>query len=441
MKNNNVLRILLAIISAIASFAIGGFCLYLSFLHNYWFVLIGIYFLVEGLFILIPLGNKDEYKAMRIQGIFQIIGVIIMMDYLLVMSLWNDPNGIMLYWPLGYLIFGSAALVKLITTLIFYLMVKKQYAPLTHAYRNNDLITSFYLIIIIELTIMNQFFPGENLNIFKTNFQDKPIWVYIIDVALNATFTIIAAFSALSTAIRSKTREELSTGGKIKHTIRWFNENEVSMFFGLIFTSYLAILTFANVTRHWFYIVLASFYVGTAFIRLINYLWHRKIVKNCGDNKFKENRQASFILVFNAVAYFFFGVVITSAAIFLMVTEAEVGKDIYLFLFIIVPFAILRFINAVRTIRVNRRENDTYKLGIGYISLISAFFSLVEIAAISTYYAPKVAKYITVIFNVAVLQIVIFVCCISMVIHALRSLIINRKGKEKKEAKKKLLEK
>ena len=311
--------------------------------------------------------------------------------------------------------------------------MKKQYAPLTHAYRNNDLITAFYLLIIVELTIMNQFFPGENLNIFKTNFQDKPIWVYIIDVALNATFTIIAAFSALSTAIRSKTREELSTGGKIKHTIRWFNENEVSMFFGLIFTSYLAILALANVTRHWLYIVLAAFYVGTAFIRLVNYIWHRKIIAKCGNNKFKENRMSSFILLFNAVSYFFFGIVISAAAMFLMLTEAEVGKDIYLFLFIIVPFAIMRFINSIKTIRVNRRENDTYKMGIGYIGLISAFFSLVEIAAISTYYAPKIAKYITVIFNVAVLQIVILVCCISMVIHFFRSLIINRKGKERKQ--------
>ena len=433
MKQNNGLKILLATISAMVSFAVSGFCFYLSYLHTYWFILIGIYFFFEGLFILIPLGQKDEYKAMRIQGIFQIIGVIIMMDYLLVMSLWNDPDRIMLYWPLGYLIFGSAALIKLITTLIFYISMKKQYAPLTHAYRNNDLITAFYLIIIVELTIMNQFFPGENLNIFKTNFQDKPIWVYIIDVALNATFTIIAAFSALSTAIRSKTREELSTGGKIKHTVRWFNENEVAMFFGLIFTSYLAILALANVTRHWLYIVLAAFYVGTAFIRLVNYIWHRKIIAKCGNNKFKENRMSSFILLFNAVSYFFFGIVISAAAMFLMLTEAEVGKDIYLFLFIIVPFAIMRFMNSIKTIRVNRRENDTYKMGIGYIGLISAFFSLVEIAAISTYYAPKIAKYITVIFNVAVLQIVILVCCISMVIHFFRSLIINRKGKERKQ--------
>ena len=147
----------------------------------------------------------------------------------------------------------------------------------------------------------------------------------------------------------------------------------------------------------------------------------------------RENRKSSFILLFNAVAYFFFSGVITFAAVFLMTHDALVGKDILLFLFIIAPFGILRFINAIKTVRVSRRENDTYKLGVGYISLISAFFSLVEIAAISTYFAPKVAKYITVIFNVVVLQIVVLVICITFIVHFFRSLILNRKSKEKKQ--------
>lgn len=435
MKQNSVSKILLGTISALASFAIGGFCLYLSYLQNYWFILVGIYFLFEGLFIFISMGIKDGYKAMHVQGVFQIIGVIIMMDYLLVMSLWNDPNRTMIYWPLSYIIFGAGALLKLFTSLIFYINVKKEYSPVNHAFRNNDLISAFYLLIIVELVLMNQFHPGEHLNIFTNIFKEKPIWVYIIDVAVNATFTIIAALLALSTDIRSKTKEELSTGAKIKHTIAWFNEHEVSMFFGLIFTSYLAILALLNAKQHWVYIVLAAFYIGCALIRLINYIWHLKIVKKCEGNKIRENRLSSFILLFNAVVYFFFNGVITFAAVFLMTHDALVGKDILLFLFIIAPFGILRFINAIKTIRVSRRENDTYKLGVGYISLISAFFSLVEIAAISTYFAPKVAKYIVVIFNVAVLQIVVLVVCVTFVIHFFRSLIINRKSKEKKQQK------
>lgn len=433
MKQNNASKIFIAMISALVSLAIGGFCLYLSSLKNFWFIPIGIYFIFEGLFIIIPLFVKDGYKAMRIQGIFQIIGVILMMDYLLVMSLWNDPNRTMVYWPTTYIVFGVALLIKLITTLIFHISIKKEYNPLVHAYRNNDLITALYLIIMIELVVMNQFYPGEHLNVFTNLFKEKTIWVYIIDIALNANCTILAALSALSTQIRSKTKEELSVGGKIKHTIEWFNKNEVSMFFGLIFTSYLAFLALINVTKHWFYIVLAAFYLGTAAIRLVNYIWHKSIVKKCGDNKIRENRKSSFILLFNAIAYFLFSIVIAAAAIFLISTKKEVPTNIYLFLFIIVPFAILRFINAIKTTRVSRRENDTYKLGVGYISFISAFFSLVEVAAISTVHAPQVAKYIVVFLNIFVLQIVVLVICVTFLIHFFRSLIINRKSKEKKK--------
>ena len=355
MEQNKGLKIFLAIISSLVSFAIAGYSFFLVSKANYWFVTIGVYFALEGLFIIISAAIKDDYKGMRVQGIFQILGVILMMDYLLVMSLWNDPNQTMLYQP-SYIFFAAAAALKGLTCLIAYISMKKRYNAMKHAFRNNDLIAFFYLLLIIELTIVNQFYPGESVKIFDNLFKQKPIWIYIIDASLNATFTILAALLALSTDIRSKTREELSTVGKIKHTAQWFNENEVSMFMGLVFTSYLAIIAFLNVKQHWFYIVLGSFYLGTATIRLINYIWHKRIVKKCGDNKIRENRLSSFILLFDAFAYFFFSFVISGAAIFLMVTDSNVGKNIFLFLFIIVPFGIMRLINAAKGIRKYRRE-------------------------------------------------------------------------------------
>lgn len=406
------------------SFAIGGFSLYLATLNNYWFILIGIYFLFEGLFIFISMCIKDEYKGMRVQGVFQIIGVIVMMDYLLVMSLWNDPDRLIPN-TLSYIVFGVAAGIKLLFALIEYITIKKRYSPMMHAYRNNDLITAFYLFIIIQLIICNYFYPGESINIFDNFFRQKPIWIYIIDVTVNATFTVLAALLALSTDIRSKTREELFTAGKLKHTVRWFNEHEVSMFFGLLFSLYLAVLALLNVKQHWLYIVLAAFYLGTAIIRFINYLWHKAIVKKCGGNKIRENRLSSFILLFNAISYFLFSYVISGATIFLLATDSAVGKNIYLFLFIIIPFAIMRFVNAIKSIRASRRDNDTYKLGVGYISLISAFFSLLEIAAISTFYAPKILKYISIIGCVIVLQIIVLVICITFIVHFFRSLIVS----------------
>ena len=75
MKQNHALRNLIEIISALASFAIGGFCFYLSYLQNWWFIAIGVHFIFEGLFIFIPMGIKDEYKAMRQAGIDPEVGL------------------------------------------------------------------------------------------------------------------------------------------------------------------------------------------------------------------------------------------------------------------------------------------------------------------------------------------------------------------------------
>ena len=302
---------------------------------------------------------------------------------------------------------------------------------MVHALRNGDLLSAFYLLFMIELIIVNQFYPGESVNILDNLFKQKPIWIYIIDIACNATLTILAALLALSTAIRSKTREPISTVGKIKTTVKWFNDNEVSMFFGLIFTIYLGILAILNLKLHWFYVFLASFYIGTALIRFINYLWHKSIVRKCGGNKIRENRYSSFILLFNAIAYFLLSGVISAAAILLMVLEGDAGRNIFLFLFIIIPFAFLRLMNAGREIRASKVNNDTYKLGVGYISLVSAFFSLLEIIAIASYYTNKIFKYTAVIIGVTILQIVVLIICITFVVHFIRSLIVNRKSRER----------
>ena len=424
------LKIFLSLISSLISFGLGGYSLYLSYLHNYWFILIGCYFLFEGLFIFISSLIKDGYKAMRFMGICQILGVIIMMDYLLVMILWNDPNKIMVY-NLSYFVFGIAGGIKLFLVLISHISIHKRYNPVIHSYRNNDLITVFYLLLIIELIIVNYFYPGETTSLFDNLFKEKPIWIYIINIASNASLTIFAALLALSTDIRSKTKEELSTIGKIKHTVSWFNENEVSMFFGLIFTSYLAVLAFMNVKQNGFYIFLGIYYIGIALIRFINYLWHKGIEKHSRGNMIKDNRLSSWILLFDSLSFLFFSDAICAGAIILMINKLEIGTNIYLFLFMIIPFAIMRFINAFKDVRNYRRENNTYRLGVGYISLITAFFSVLEIIAIAGHDIHNTPiRYILIITFVVIIKIIVLVICVIFIVHWIRSLIINRKSKE-----------
>lgn len=422
MRNRKPLIIFLAILSIIASLALGGISLYLSFLNNYWFIPLGIYFIFEALFIIIGAAQKDEYKGMHVLGVFQVVGVILVMCYTLAMVLWND-NGTMEFFY-SYIIFGGAGFIKLLTFLIASIAIKKEYNPTLHAFRNNDLITVTYVLMIVSLIIFKYFYP-------VTSFTDT-LWVYIVTAVINAVLTTFAAFCALSTIIRSTTHEPLSPVGKIKHTIKWFSDNEINIFFSTIFSFYLAVMAFINCKRGFVFWFLGVYYIFMALIRFFNYYIHRRIMKKCGDNKVKENRWSSIILLFDAVIFFTFSILITIAATAIVYNKINADTSIYLFLFYIIPLGIFRVITAVKNSKKYRRARDTYKLGLSLTSLITASFSLLEIVAIACHAWPTWAKVLIFIVVVVVIHIVVLVVCVIFIIQFFRSLIINRKSREKR---------
>ena len=435
-RKNRVPTTIVAILSCLISLAISGFCFYLSGLGNYWFIVLGILFLLEGVSLIGPLFKKDDYEAMRLQGAFQIIGVIVFMPYLLFMVLWNDPNGLMDYSYITYLFLGGAAFLKVLLAVINSIVIRKDYNPLLHAHTNSALIISFCILIIIELIIFNQYYPGASTAVFDNLLKEKPLWVYIITIITNAVLTIFAALLSLSTTIRGKTKEELTTTGKIKHTIKWFSDNEVSMFFGLIFTLYLAVLSIINMKQSFFYILLFIYYIGNVLIRIINYTWHKKIQKKCQGNQIKDNRLSSWILLFDAVTYLLFSNVLVVAAIFMMIQKANAGTNIYLFLFMIIPMAFFRFVTANKNIRTNRRENNTYRLGVSLIGLVNVFFTILEVVAISCHQMPIVwLRVVFIILAIIAVKIAVIVVAIIFVIHWFRSIVLNRHSKERKLAK------
>ena len=421
MKDNKGTKVFLTIISFIASLAICGYCTYLSILQNWWFILPAVYFFFEAIFILVGVSKKDEYEGMKVFGIFEIVGVIVMMDYLLAMILWNDP-GTMVFF-LSYIVFGVAVLLKGLTTLVAEISIHHNYHPTIHAFRNNDLITICYLLLIIQLIIFKNIYP-------ETSYQTH-LWVYIVEISTNASLTIFAAFLALSTKIRSKVREEMSPFGKIKHTIHWFSENEVGIYFGTIFSAYLAFLALMNMKKSWAYIALAAFYIFVALIRFIDYLWHLRIKKRAKGNKIKENRESSWILLFNAVIFFLHSWAVCGGAIMLVSEKISVDTNIYLFLFFIIPFAIMRMVSARVNLKNARKNNETYRVAIGYISLIAAMLAILETIAIACHQLPKTAKIIIVAIMVIILQIFIWVICISFIVHWGRGLFQNRRSREK----------
>ena len=435
-KKNRELCVLMAILSGLVSLLIGGFSVYLSILGNFWFIVVALFFLLETWLVIWPLFKQDDYQSMKIQGIAQIISVIFFMSYLLFMILWNDANGTMDYSAMTFLFLGVAAIFNVLLYFVNRLLIKEEYHPLLHAYSNNSLINALFLIIIIQLIVVNRFFPGNSNAVFENLLKEKPIWIYIIDIIINAGLTIFAALLALSTAIRANTKEELSTKGKIKHTIKWFGDHEVSMFFGLMFTLYLAVLSIINMKQSFFYILLFIYYIGNATIRVTNYLLHKKIEKISDGNQIKDNRYSSWLLLLNALTYLFFSNILVVAAIFMMIQKANAGSNIYLFLFMIIPMAIIRWFTANKNIRKNRKENNTYRLGISLIGLVNVFFTILEVVAISCHELPIVwLRYVIIILAIIAVKISVIVVAFIFIIHWIRSMILNSRRKERRLVK------
>ncbi len=426
MKENRGLKIVSTLMTILVSLALAVFSFYLGFLKIYWFYPFAAFFVIDALITLIGSNKKDRYSGMLILGRWQAISVVIVMVYLLAMILWDDKDGLVPY-TLMYIAIGVAFGIKLLFAILSHIAINRRYQPILHAHRNHNVIELFFLLTLLTLVITNQFVEptGEGL------LQEKPLFVYIIDISVNGILTIFAALYALSTVVRAKEREEMSTAGKIKHLLAWMNDNEISMFFSLIFTLYLIGLALMNIKTSIFYIFLAVYYGFLIFIRLINYLWHRTIMNNA-KTKMGENRSSSWILLFDAIAYTLFSDVLAFGAIMLMTNKINAGSNIYLFLFITIPFGILKFILAMRAIKSNKDKNNTYRIGLGLIALINAVFSLLEIIAISIHGFTSIFKWFLIVASVSVVKIFVLVVAVIFVIHFFRSLIINRRSKERK---------
>ena len=208
------------------------------------------------------------------------------------------------------------------------------------------------------------------------------------------------------------------------------------MFFGLMFTLYLAVLSIINMKQSFFYILLFIYYIGNVTIRITNYLLHKKIQKISQGNQIKDNRYSSWLLLLNALTYLLFSNVLVVAAIFMMINKADMGANIYLFLFFNIPMAIFRWISANKNVKKNRKENNTYRLGVSLIGLVNVFFTILEVVAISCHELPVVwLRYVIIILAVIVAKISVIVVAFIFIIHWIRSMILNSRRKERRLAK------
>ena len=158
------------------------------------------------------------------------------------------------------------------------------------------------------------------------------------------------------------------------------------------------------------------------------------VVKAAGNNQTKDNRLSSWILLLDAFMYLFFSNVLILGAVFMMIQKVNTGANIYLFLFFIIPMALWRFLTSNRSVRANRKANNTYKLGVSLMGIVSSFFSLLEIVAIAVHNVPiEWVRYVIIIAAIAIVKIAVLIVAVIFIIHWIRSMILNSKRKERRK--------
>ena len=419
MKKVKNITLLLSILS---SLTICGFSGYLFSLSYRWFIAFAIYFALDSLVLLININKSDSYKGMKSLGNFELLGSISMIVVLLAMIFYGSGVDESIFIMTSSIL-GGVVFIKFIISIINWIYIHKQYAPELHALRNSSLLSIALLVLMLELIIFYRFFP-----------ENRPLWVFFIEVGSNALSLVFSAFIALSTIIRGKTKEELTTFKKIEHVKDWFVENEITMIFGFIYTLYISALAIMSASKSAFYIFLAVYYLGMGFIRFINYIWHKGISAT-SSNKIRDNRWSSWILLFNAVSFTLFSDVICVGALILMLEKFGSDTNMYYFIFLIVPFAVVRFIFAIRGLKKHTKDNNTYRLGLAYISLLTALMSVMNVVAISCHQVESSIKLGIIIAIVIVLKVFVIILSIAFVVMWFKSLVINRRSKEKKYLK------
>ena len=102
---------------------------------------------------------------------------------------------------------------------------------------------------------------------------------------------------------------------------------------------------------------------------------------------------------------------------------------------------IMRFITSNKSIRKNRKENNTYRLGVSLVGLVSVFFTILEIVAIACHEIHVIFRFVFIITAIVAVKIAVIIVAIIFVIHWMRSVILNSRRKERRLARQKAKEK
>ena len=350
------------------------------------YYVLSLYFLLHSIIaMLIALRMKklDARKSTRHLAIFQFSAMPLLFLLLALLSLGVQAS--YLSW-VYYLNIGSLSLIFLFNGFVELYVYRKL---LVHnpgyvlVRATNAMAATFSLafLIIYAATPLKVYTVLEASGYDPQKFIENPFFFILVEILVLFIVVIISLvmlFIGIMCYLTSREGALVDLKYNVKFTRRTLNKYHVGFWFGIVFTTLLfstsLVSAFSLFTN---YISLAALYGGLLLIRIPTFFYERHLYKKYNDNPplyfnkiHHELIYSSIILILYTAVILFFGV--TSPK------NVENPPSIYLVLFFLAPFNVIRATMSVIRQHKAKKSGDPHLLTRTCTDIVVALFAVIN---------------------------------------------------------------
>ena len=371
-KPIGVIELLLSIILLIIT-------IYQSIVGGNLFIIVSLIFFTEIIIYLLALFNV---KCIKIASIIQFFHSPLAMVVLLIAIFLNGEANYSLVTSIGS---GVCGVLKNIIVLYYFLDFRKEKEAITYGKLFNSLVSSLYIINLFVVCVTKNHITDISVSASS-----------IILIVVNALSTFAVAYFALAFLITAFSEKVLTFKEKIIAMSQFFMKYRIGFVMSEVFELFTVIVCFINIGKSESYFILFSFYLLIFVVRLVTFLWNRKLEKNESEEeeeiekinyekkrkqiekekKLNLSRKKNGILLFNSI-YFIAASDLLSTTLILMASIKFASTiPAWFFVGFMFPFSIMNIVICIIHRKNARHADNAYIDATSDQSLITSLFSL-----------------------------------------------------------------
>ena len=371
-KPIGVIELLLSIILLIIT-------IYQSIVGGNLFIIVSLIFFTEIIIYLLALFNV---KCIKIASIIQFFHSPLAMVVLLIAIFLNGEANYSLVTSIGS---GVCGVLKNIIVLYYFLDFRKEKEAITYGKLFNSLVSSLYIINLFVVCVTKNHITDISVSASS-----------IILIVVNALSTFAVAYFALAFLITAFSEKVLTFKEKIIAMSQFFMKYRIGFVMSEVFELFTVIVCFINIGKSESYFILFSFYLLIFVVRLVTFLWNRKLEKNESEEeeeiekinyekkrkqiekekKLILSRKKNGILLFNSI-YFIAASDLLSTTLILMASIKFASTiPAWFFVGFMFPFSIMNIVICIIHRKNARHADNAYIDATSDQSLITSLFSL-----------------------------------------------------------------